>query len=133
MPTTVGSGTVTGQWTDRCSWAPHGVDFHTATSTVSAAASPGLSGTVAHLGPSAPASRAGPLKNSIALRASSWWIRRRGPFGEAPEHLLHRLAPAVRRELADAEVRRQHRAAEEALRDSESRYRLLAEHAQDVI
>jgi PAS domain S-box-containing protein len=47
--------------------------------------------------------------------------------------LLHRLAPAVRRELADADVRRQRRAAEEALRDSESRYRLLADHAQDVI
>jgi PAS domain S-box-containing protein len=47
--------------------------------------------------------------------------------------LLHRLAPAVRRELADADVRRQRRAAEEALRDSERRYRLLAEHAQDVI
>jgi PAS domain S-box-containing protein len=40
---------------------------------------------------------------------------------------LTRLAPAVRRELGDAEVRRKRRRAEEALRQSEERYRALYE------
>jgi PAS domain S-box-containing protein len=46
---------------------------------------------------------------------------------------LARLAPAVQRELHEAAERRQRRRAEEALRESEERFRLLAEHAQDVI
>ena len=46
---------------------------------------------------------------------------------------LTRLAPAVQRELHEAADRRQRRRAEAALRDSEERFRLLAEHAQDVI
>ncbi|GAA3383535.1 response regulator [Cryptosporangium minutisporangium] len=46
---------------------------------------------------------------------------------------LARLAPAVQRELREAEGRQQRRAAEEALRGSEQRFRLLAEHAQDII
>jgi hypothetical protein len=46
---------------------------------------------------------------------------------------LARLIPAVQRELREADDRRQRRAAEEALRLSEQRFRLLAEHAQDVI
>jgi PAS domain S-box-containing protein len=46
---------------------------------------------------------------------------------------LARLVPAVQRELREADDRRQRRAAEDALRLSEQRFRLLAEHAQDVI
>jgi PAS domain S-box-containing protein len=46
---------------------------------------------------------------------------------------LARLAPAVQRELHEAAERRHRRRAEEALRDSEERFRLLAEHAHDVI
>jgi PAS domain S-box-containing protein len=46
---------------------------------------------------------------------------------------LTRLAPAVHRELLEAADRRQRRRAEAALRDSEERFRLLAEHAKDII
>ncbi|GGQ40556.1 hybrid sensor histidine kinase/response regulator [Couchioplanes azureus] len=46
---------------------------------------------------------------------------------------LARLAPAVQRELRESAERRQRRRAEAALRDSEERFRLLAEHAQDII
>ncbi len=46
---------------------------------------------------------------------------------------LSRLVPAVERELADAQVRRQRHGAEAALRASEERFRLLAEHVQDII
>jgi PAS domain S-box-containing protein len=46
---------------------------------------------------------------------------------------LTRLAPAVQRELREAADRRQRHRAEAALRDSEERFRLLAEHAKDVI
>jgi PAS domain S-box-containing protein len=46
---------------------------------------------------------------------------------------LSRLVPAVQREFRDVQVRRQRRRAEAALRDSEERFRLLAEHAQDII
>ncbi|MEV4346873.1 response regulator [Actinoplanes sp. NPDC049596] len=46
---------------------------------------------------------------------------------------LARLAPAVQRELTEAAERRQHRHAETALRQSEERFRLLAEHAHDII
>jgi PAS domain S-box-containing protein len=46
---------------------------------------------------------------------------------------LARLVPAVQRELRDAADRRQRRAAQAALRVSEERFRLLAEHAQDII
>jgi PAS domain S-box-containing protein len=46
---------------------------------------------------------------------------------------LTRLVPAVERELREAADRRQRRDAQSALRDSEERFRLLAEHAQDIV
>jgi PAS domain S-box-containing protein len=46
---------------------------------------------------------------------------------------LARLVPAVERELREAADRRQRRAVQSALRVSEERFRLLAEHAQDII
>ncbi len=46
---------------------------------------------------------------------------------------LARLVPAVQRELREAEDRGHRRQAEAALRKSEERFRLLAEHAQDII
>ena len=46
---------------------------------------------------------------------------------------LTRLAPALRRELREAAGRLRHRKADADLRASEERFRLLAEHAQDII
>ncbi|GAA2516630.1 hybrid sensor histidine kinase/response regulator [Pilimelia columellifera] len=46
---------------------------------------------------------------------------------------LARLAPALARELREAADRRQRQAAELALRRSEERFRLIAEHAKDII
>ena len=46
---------------------------------------------------------------------------------------LARLVPAVERELREAAARGERRATESALRRSEERFRLLAEHAQDII
>ncbi|MHC1742726.1 MAG: response regulator [Syntrophobacteraceae bacterium] len=46
---------------------------------------------------------------------------------------LARLLPAVERELRDAEERRERRRAEQALRDSEGKYRSLVENTADLI
>lgn len=46
---------------------------------------------------------------------------------------LARLAPAIERELTEAEVRRKRRQAEALLRESEERYRNLFETAHDII
>jgi PAS domain S-box-containing protein len=46
---------------------------------------------------------------------------------------LSRLIPAVERELLDTQGRRQRHGAEAALLASEERFRLLAEHVQDII
>ena len=46
---------------------------------------------------------------------------------------LTRLVPAIKRELREAEIRREKKLAEEALRKSEERYRILFEHANEGI
>ncbi|MEX2534201.1 MAG: EAL domain-containing protein [Trueperaceae bacterium] len=56
-----------------------------------------------------------------------------GAFDYVNKSRLNLLAPTVQRALRDAEERRARRAAEEALRESEARFRLIAENARDLI
>ena len=49
------------------------------------------------------------------------------------KHKLTRLCPAIERELRDAESRRARKRAEDALRESEDRYRDLVEHCEDIL
>lgn len=58
---------------------------------------------------------------------------RGGAHDFVSKHHLARLCPAVERELRETEVRRAHRQAEQALRESEDRYRDLVENSQDLI
>jgi PAS domain S-box-containing protein len=60
-------------------------------------------------------------------------LMRAGAHDFVRKNRLARLVPAVQRELREAADRRHRRQAAEALRDSEERFRLLAEHAQDII
>ena len=46
---------------------------------------------------------------------------------------LPRLVPAIRRELADAAVRREHRRAQAALEESEARFRAWIEYSSDLV
>jgi len=49
------------------------------------------------------------------------------------KHNLTRLAPAVRRELNDQQARREYRLAEQALRESEARFRGIFENSGDAV
>ena len=46
---------------------------------------------------------------------------------------LPRLIPAIQRELRETESRKERKRAEEALKESENKYRLLADNVHDVI
>ncbi|MET0494871.1 MAG: response regulator [Actinoplanes sp.] len=60
-------------------------------------------------------------------------LMRAGAHDFVLKHRMDRLVPAVQRELREAEARHQRRLVEIALRDSEDRFRLIAEHLQDVV
>ncbi len=60
-------------------------------------------------------------------------LMRQGVHDFVSKDNLARLAPAITRELRDAHERRARRQAHRALRESEAKYRLLAENAADVI
>ena len=56
-----------------------------------------------------------------------------GAHNWVDKNSVGRLCPAVERELRDAQVRRERRLARKALRESENRFRALAETASDAI
>lgn len=60
-------------------------------------------------------------------------LMRRGADDFIMKSNLSRLAPAVVREIADADERRERRRAEKALRESEGRFRAMADSAADAI
>ncbi|MBN1313418.1 MAG: PAS domain S-box protein [Anaerolineae bacterium] len=70
----------------------------------------------------------GTIGEEIAVSAM-----RAGAHDYLMKNNLTRLVPAVRRELQEAKIRRAHRQAEEALRASEEKYRLLVENAPSGI
>lgn len=60
-------------------------------------------------------------------------IMRSGAQDYIMKSKLSRLAPVVRREIAEARARKERRVTEKALQDSEARFRALIETARDVI
>jgi PAS domain S-box-containing protein len=60
-------------------------------------------------------------------------LMRAGAHDFVLKHRMDRLVPAAQRELREAQARRQRALVEIALRDSEDRFRLIAEHVQDVV
>jgi PAS domain S-box-containing protein len=70
----------------------------------------------------------GVIEEDIAIE-----LMRKGAHDYLMKGNLSRLAPAVTRELAEAHVREEHRHAEAALRESEERFRSMADSAIDAI
>ena len=71
--------------------------------------------------------------SGVIDEASAVELMRNGAHDYLMKSNLARLAPAVKRELAEARQRLQHWQLEEALKMSEDRYRDLVEHSQDLI
>jgi diguanylate cyclase (GGDEF)-like protein/PAS domain S-box-containing protein len=69
-----------------------------------------------------------PLGDETAVRAI-----KAGADDLIPREAIGRLAPTVERELHEAQIRHERRQARRALRESEARFRALAEAAQDAI
>ncbi|MDP1586129.1 MAG: PAS domain S-box protein, partial [Prosthecobacter sp.] len=70
----------------------------------------------------------GVIEEDVAIE-----LMRKGAHDYLMKDNLSRLAPAVTRELAEAHVREEHRHAEAALRESEERFRSMADSAIDAI
>ena len=70
----------------------------------------------------------GKVIGSMSLRS-----RQPGAYGEREQHILQRLANQIAPSIENSELYAQTRAAEEALRASEARYRTLFEQSTDAI